>query len=214
MAFPLQAEDEVATVTGDPRSRRRARDPPAPAPAPPAPAVVLRRRSSLVFVITGVFAGRCSRRTTRRRSTSAPACSRRGSPAARRTHILGTDDLGRDVLSRLIYGARVSLLVVHRRRRDRRRRRRHHRRGRRLQGRPARRLPDAHDRRQPGVPGASCWRSSSSACSGRARTNVDHHPRRRRLAGVRPRAAQRGAAPQDAGLRDPGPERWAAASAG
>ena len=33
-------------------------------------------------------------------------------PAGTWQHILGTDDLGRDILSRLIYGARVSLLVA------------------------------------------------------------------------------------------------------
>src|SRR5687768_8346236 len=32
-------------------------------------------------------------------------------PDGTRAHILGTDQLGRDILSRLIYGARVSLLV-------------------------------------------------------------------------------------------------------
>lgn len=37
-----------------------------------------------------------------------PAWERGGS----RTHLLGTDDLGRDELSRLIYGARISLTVV------------------------------------------------------------------------------------------------------
>jgi peptide/nickel transport system permease protein len=29
-----------------------------------------------------------------------------------RTHLLGTDDLGRDQLSRLIYGSRISLMVA------------------------------------------------------------------------------------------------------
>ena len=33
-------------------------------------------------------------------------------PAGTWQHILGTDDLGRDILSRLIYGARVFLLVA------------------------------------------------------------------------------------------------------
>lgn len=32
-------------------------------------------------------------------------------PAVGRVHILGTDDLGRDTLARLIYGARISLLI-------------------------------------------------------------------------------------------------------
>src|SRR5262249_61045806 len=37
--------------------------------------------------------------------------ARRLQPAALGPHLLGTDEVGRDVLSRLIYGARVSLLV-------------------------------------------------------------------------------------------------------
>jgi len=38
--------------------------------------------------------------------------ARRLQPPALGPHLLGTDEVGRDVLSRLIYGARISLLVV------------------------------------------------------------------------------------------------------
>src|SRR5262249_57638252 len=37
--------------------------------------------------------------------------ARRLQPPALGPHLLGTDEVGRDVLSRLIYGARISLLV-------------------------------------------------------------------------------------------------------
>ena len=48
----------------------------------------------------------------RRRATSRRAFARPpGWPAAAPPHLLGTDQLGRDILSRLIYGARMSLLV-------------------------------------------------------------------------------------------------------
>ena len=54
----------------------------------------------------------CSRRTTPRSAASASASARRpGSRAAAREFLLGTDHLGRDVLSRLIFGARVSIVV-------------------------------------------------------------------------------------------------------
>ena len=39
------------------------------------------------------------------------ACRRRGAPRAARKYLLGTDDQGRDILSALIYGARISLVV-------------------------------------------------------------------------------------------------------
>ena len=56
-----------------------------------------------------------SRRTTRstwRRSSSATrCCRRRGWRAARAKYLLGTDEQGRDVLSALMYGARISLFV-------------------------------------------------------------------------------------------------------
>ncbi len=40
-----------------------------------------------------------------------PAAAGRGRTAARRAYLLGTDAIGRDILSRLIYGARLSLLI-------------------------------------------------------------------------------------------------------
>ena len=39
------------------------------------------------------------------------ACRPPGRPRARRKYLLGTDDQGRDILSALIYGARISLVV-------------------------------------------------------------------------------------------------------
>ena len=53
-----------------------------------------------------------SRRTRPTRPTARPSCSRRrGRRAARRSYLLGTDAIGRDILSRLIYGARLSLSI-------------------------------------------------------------------------------------------------------
>ena len=130
MAFPLQAEER----TGSPS--------PTAGSLPPEAATPPRRRRRrrrlpyvsgtilVVFVITGIFAPLLAPYDPETLDLAAEQCSRRGSPAAPRPHILGTDDLGRDVLSRLIYGARVSLLVaiavvvVRRRRRCRRRRHR------------------------------------------------------------------------------------------
>ena len=54
----------------------------------------------------------CWRRTIRRSDRLPRASTRRsGWPAAAPTYLLGTDQLGRDVLSRLIFGARVSMVV-------------------------------------------------------------------------------------------------------
>ena len=44
-------------------------------------------------------------------SAASPNCRRSGSRAATASFILGTDAVGRDMLSRLIYGARVSLFI-------------------------------------------------------------------------------------------------------
>ncbi len=49
-----------------------------------------------------VCGSRCRRRRRPRRGPS---------PGEEEAHILGTDEVGRDILSRLIYGARVALLV-------------------------------------------------------------------------------------------------------
>ena len=53
---------------------------------------------------------RCSRRTARPRSTS-PTSARGSFPGPSAEHLLGLDQLGRDELSRIIYGARYSLLI-------------------------------------------------------------------------------------------------------
>jgi peptide/nickel transport system permease protein len=109
VAFPLPVEEEIA-LTGDASleaaehsvgTRRRPR----------------RRRLPwfsgtilVIFVITGVFAGLLAPYDPEQLDLAAsmePPWFAGGTSA----HILGTDDLGRDVLSRLIYGARVSLLV-------------------------------------------------------------------------------------------------------
>jgi peptide/nickel transport system permease protein len=42
-------------------------------------------------------------------------CRRPGWKAASTTYLLGTDDQGRDILSALMYGARISLFVGWRR---------------------------------------------------------------------------------------------------
>ena len=56
---------------------------------------------------------RCSRPTIRStRTCSTTSCRRSGIRAPRPTFLLGTDSLGRDTLSRLMYGARVALIVA------------------------------------------------------------------------------------------------------
>ena len=49
--------------------------------------------------------------TTPRSARSATGSARRSGRPGAATHLLGTDQLGRDVLSRLIFGARVSMIV-------------------------------------------------------------------------------------------------------
>ena len=111
MAFPLQAEDEAGAAAAEAtigvptstialnRRRRRRRLP------------YLSGTILSVFVFTGVFAPLLAPHDPERPDLLAslqPPWFAGGSS----DHILGTDDLGRDVLSRLIYGARVSLLVA------------------------------------------------------------------------------------------------------
>ena len=111
MAFPLQAEGEAGAAAAEAtigvptstialdRRRRRRRLP------------YLSGTILSVFVFTGVFAPLLAPHDPERPDLLAslqPPWFAGGSS----DHILGTDDLGRDVLSRLIYGARVSLLVA------------------------------------------------------------------------------------------------------
>ena len=110
MAFPLQAEERTGIGSADPTIE------------PPEPTILPRRRRRrrrlpyvsgtilLVFVICGVFAGLLAPYDPEALDLLAskqPPWFAGGTSA----HILGTDDLGRDVLSRLIFGARISLLV-------------------------------------------------------------------------------------------------------
>ena len=66
----------------------------------------------LVFVITAIFAGYLAPydpdKINLEKSLTPPSFQKGGSPE----YLLGTDLLGRDILSRLIYGARVSLIVA------------------------------------------------------------------------------------------------------
>ena len=76
-------------------------------------------RSSRPSCSRSASSARCSRRGSRRTTRSTcgrSTCStrsrrRRGSRAATRSYLLGTDDQGRDVLSAIMFGARISLLV-------------------------------------------------------------------------------------------------------
>jgi peptide/nickel transport system permease protein len=89
-------------------------------PGPPRPRVRIRRLAGLafpglvlaVFVFTGVFAPLLAPRDPKElvlvERMRPPVWQDGGSW----DHPLGTDNVGRDILSRLIYGARISLLVV------------------------------------------------------------------------------------------------------
>jgi peptide/nickel transport system permease protein len=111
VAFPLQAEEQSGIGTADPQVE------------PPEHTILPRRRRRrlarwpyfsgtilFVFVICGVFSGLLAPY-----DPEVPDLANSLQPpwfaGGSRDHVLGTDDLGRDVLSRLIYGARVSLLV-------------------------------------------------------------------------------------------------------
>jgi peptide/nickel transport system permease protein len=109
VVYPLQADEAPATAATDAAIGLPARDP-----------TVRRRRRRwplvsgtilTVFVITGVFAPLLAPHDPEKPellNNLKPPWFAGGSS----DHILGTDVLGRDVLSRLIYGSRVSLLVA------------------------------------------------------------------------------------------------------
>jgi dipeptide transport system permease protein len=63
-----------------------------------------------VMIVIAVFANFLAR-ITRRISSVIRCWRRRSGRRAAAWHLLGTDDVGRDILSRLMYGARLSLLV-------------------------------------------------------------------------------------------------------
>src|ERR1051325_10159756 len=98
-------------------------------------------------------------------------------------YLLGTDQLGRDVLSRLIFGARVSMIVG-----IRRSRRRHHRHDawpdRRLSRRLGRSGRDAADRYLAGAAVADL-RDLSRGDRRPQHVEHRHHPRRRLLDAIR-----------------------------
>ena len=109
----------------------------------------------------------CSPRTTR--------CCRSGSRCRRRAQggfLLGSDSIGRDMLSRVLYGMPRQLVRRARRGRDRRAHRRPRRPDRRRHRRLGRQPPDAHHRRFPRA----------------ARAGAGHRRRRRARAGLHPHA--------------------------
>lgn len=70
------------------------------------PIVALAVLALVVFVVVAIFAPLISPH-----SPTAQSLAMRLRPPGTEGHLLGTDQLGRDVLSRLIYGARISLAV-------------------------------------------------------------------------------------------------------
>jgi peptide/nickel transport system permease protein len=109
VAFPLQAEEQSGIGAADASIE------------PPESTILPRRRRRLrwpyfsgtilaVFVLTGIFAPLLAPYDPEELDLAA-SFQKPWFAGGTRAHILGTDDLGRDELSRLIYGARVSLLV-------------------------------------------------------------------------------------------------------
>ena len=174
-------------------------------------AFAARPRDRGIVVLAGLLAPRCSRRSAR------SSLAARGLPRRRRAHLFGTDHLGRDVLSGVLYGTRTSLQVgflsvvaVGRAR--------HHDRGDVRLLRPApRRRADADDR---GVPGHAAVLPGAGHRRDVRRRPLGHDLRHRnpvvggdRAAGARriPHAA--GAAVRDGGARLRGGRRARSSSA-
>ena len=101
------------------------------------------------------------RRAGRRQEASGPCIHLLGCPAAQPEHIFGTDGNFRDVFSRVVYGARMSLTVGFAAVGVRDRHRHGHRRDRGLLGGTQRQRPDAAHGRAAGVPVPCSWRSRS-----------------------------------------------------
>src|SRR5438046_607927 len=101
MSSPASAPSQVAEVAVAEPGRRPRRS-----PAPPLPALLILG----LIVVSGIFAPLLAPH-----DAETPALAVRalppGSVADGGPYLLGTDALGRDILSRLMYGARVSLLV-------------------------------------------------------------------------------------------------------
>ena len=70
-----------------------------------------RLRLRLLRGVRATGSRRTTRSTSRRWNWATRACRRPGCRAARAKYLLGTDDQGRDILSALMYGARISLVV-------------------------------------------------------------------------------------------------------
>ena len=63
----------------------------------------------LIIILAVLLA--IARPGSRRMAMKSRTSWRRSQPPLSEGHLLGTDELGRDVLSRMLYGSRVSLLV-------------------------------------------------------------------------------------------------------
>ena len=213
-------------AAGRPRRGRGALRWHVPSPAPSTatsggPSSARRSRWSPPSSRWSASSARCWRRGSRRttpstspRSTSATPSSRRPGPrTAIRSIALGTDDQGRDVLSAIMYGARISLLVgvcavvfsIARRRRDRAAGRLSRRHG----GQPA----DAHRRYPAHLPlhpdrAAGGRRGPRRGAAGGARPDraLRRHLRHRhqRLAAIRPHRARLDAGRAQQGIRPGG----------
>jgi dipeptide transport system permease protein len=66
----------------------------------------------LLLVLAAIFAPLISPHIRWSRTCSWAACRRSGYKGAEPGYILGTDSLGRDVLARVLYGARIALVVA------------------------------------------------------------------------------------------------------
>ena len=100
-------------TTARPRSWRSLRRSPPSGPRSARTRAPCSALPSLALVLLLALTRRMSSRRIRRSSSSATPCARRrsGRPAAPGASSLGTDGDGHDMLSRLIFGARVSLFI-------------------------------------------------------------------------------------------------------